>query len=352
MHTLVEADELVMLKDRDGRFYVPQRDFNNIPSWNSSQGYMIKVAAATTFSAIGRTIPADRELPLPRAWSIIPYYPTFQLPPAVAIASVLEQTLLIKNGEGQFFYPARGYSNMGAMRPGQGFYIKLSSAGTLTYPVRAPHESPVPGSFSETPLHFTQVEQTGSNMSLLVDIQGSLSDDGCELGVFTGEGLCVGAARLNSSSPQTGLAIWGDDPTTDAIDGAVEGAQLEFRLWDGESEWPVAMRWVDGSASYLTDGLAIADLDAVYPAEFALSQPFPNPFNGMTTIQYALPKSGEVMLSIYDLQGHQVLYQEISNQPAGSYKLVWDGRNSAGGLYFCKIASGGYSKTIKLILVK
>jgi len=34
-----------------------------------------------------------------------------------------------------------------------------------------------------------------------------------------------------------GCAIWGDDPTTEAVDGAVEGEALYFIAWDGKQEW-------------------------------------------------------------------------------------------------------------------
>ena len=87
--------------------------------------------------------------------------------------------------------------------------------------------------------------------------------------------------------------------------------------------------------------LAISDL-AELPKQFTLEQNFPNPFNPTTEISYHLPIVSRVELNIYNMLGQKITTLIHSTQPAGIYKLQWDGRNSAkqkvaSGIYFYKL---------------
>ena len=65
---------------------------------------------------------------------------------------------------------------------------------------------------------------------------------------------------------------------------------------------------------------------------------FPNPTNGLTTIQYDLPETGEVQLSIYDLQGRllRTLLQN-TEQITGTHQLEWDASNMPSGMYLVRM---------------
>ena len=77
-----------------------------------------------------------------------------------------------------------------------------------------------------------------------------------------------------------------------------------------------------------------------------LRSPYPNPFNPATTIEFTIPADAQVALSIYDISGRMVR-RLCADEPmrAGSHRMVWDGRNSAGrpvasGTYFCRLRAG------------
>ena len=88
------------------------------------------------------------------------------------------------------------------------------------------------------------------------------------------------------------------------------------------------------------------------PDDFALSRAYPNPFNPVTQIQYALPEDIHVELTIYDIMGRQVTELISTEQQAGYHKVVWNGNNNASGLYFVTMSAGDYISTQKLMLVK
>ncbi len=90
---------------------------------------------------------------------------------------------------------------------------------------------------------------------------------------------------------------------------------------------------------------------------YDLAQNFPNPFNPITTIRYALPEVGTVQLTIYDLRGRLVRRFTIDNQGPGQFDVDWNGTNSKGevvgsGVYLCRLESGEYVETIKMVFLK
>jgi hypothetical protein len=88
------------------------------------------------------------------------------------------------------------------------------------------------------------------------------------------------------------------------------------------------------------------------PANFVLNQNFPNPFNPSTTIQYFLPRSKEVVLKIYNLQGQEIETLINEKQNAGSYEIFWYPMNIPNGIYIFRLEAGDFVDSKKLMLVK
>jgi uncharacterized protein (TIGR02145 family) len=94
------------------------------------------------------------------------------------------------------------------------------------------------------------------------------------------------------------------------------------------------------------------------PNDFELSPAFPNPFNPITTVNYALPEESNIVLSVYDIQGRLVTYLKNELKSAGYHEAIWDATQHASGMYFIRL--NGYnsehrlqfSKMQKIILVK
>jgi len=93
------------------------------------------------------------------------------------------------------------------------------------------------------------------------------------------------------------------------------------------------------------------------PSAIELSQNYPNPFNPTTEIRFRMPEPGVVNMSIYDVRGSLVKTLINGYIEAGEQRVVWDGTNNLGtrmpsGVYFCRLVSGGFKKTIKVVLVR
>ena len=90
---------------------------------------------------------------------------------------------------------------------------------------------------------------------------------------------------------------------------------------------------------------------------FELLQNFPNPFNNLTKIKFSLPKSEFMEVTIYNISGQKIQTLLSRNLKAGVYEINWDGKSGANedvpsGVYFCKLKTKSYQKTIKLCLIK
>ncbi len=99
------------------------------------------------------------------------------------------------------------------------------------------------------------------------------------------------------------------------------------------------------------------DSHEILPDEFTLEQNYPNPFNPTTIIRFGLPKTSDIRMTIYDLQGRVVMRYSENNRPAGWVNYEWNGSNMFGelvgtGVYLCRLEAGVYSKSIKMVYLK
>jgi hypothetical protein len=93
------------------------------------------------------------------------------------------------------------------------------------------------------------------------------------------------------------------------------------------------------------------------PTTFALEQNYPNPFNPTTTIQFALPRSGQVRLEIYNTLGQLVTILASEQLAAGTYSVAWDGSDIwgnqvASGVYLYRLQANDFVSTRKMLLLK
>jgi carboxypeptidase T len=135
----------------------------------------------------------------------------------------------------------------------------------------------------------------------------------------------------------------------------------------------VRFRFRMASDGYVTyDGIYVDDIllltyplapDAVErdtrPAEFALGQNFPNPFNPVTTIEYAVggasgqgPRASEVRLIVYDVLGRDVATLVNEQKAPGRHEATFDASGLASGIYVYRLTAGSFVQSRKMLLLK
>ncbi len=87
------------------------------------------------------------------------------------------------------------------------------------------------------------------------------------------------------------------------------------------------------------------------PTEYSITN-FPNPFNPVTKITYAIPLDGLVKITVFNSLGQEVktLLNEFKNK--GVHFVDFSGNNLSSGIYYYKIEVNDFVKINKMVLVK
>ncbi len=88
------------------------------------------------------------------------------------------------------------------------------------------------------------------------------------------------------------------------------------------------------------------------PSEYVLLQNYPNPFNPSTKIEYRVPSTVHVTLTVYDMIGNEVSVLVNKAQEQGTYSLQFDGSQLSSGVYFYRLNAGTFSSVKKFTLMK
>ncbi len=92
--------------------------------------------------------------------------------------------------------------------------------------------------------------------------------------------------------------------------------------------------------------------ESLLPAQFEILSTYPNPFNAGIMMEIGIPLDGDIIVSIFDINGRKI--NSLSNEPytAGIHKLRWEADDYPSGVYFIRAE---YNKTVltrKIILLK
>lgn len=88
------------------------------------------------------------------------------------------------------------------------------------------------------------------------------------------------------------------------------------------------------------------------PREFELLANYPNPFNAVTNIQFALPEASDVKLAVFDITGRLVTTLANGSYAAGFHTVTFDANTLSSGVYFYRLEAGEFVDTRKMVLLK
>jgi len=354
---------IALLKNEDGLFYAPAWGFNNIPFWNLPEGYQVNMTEAIEYDIEGTPIDADADVPLEPLWNLVAYFPTYDLdasaPDFYVLSPVIENVFLAKDGNGLFLSPQFRFSNMDPWTQGQGYQIKVTGEEeiVLNYPP-AQEEAAFAQTGTNNEGHWIAPVSTGENMSVLVSsVSGVELGEGDQIAAYSASGLLIGTGNIIDG--RAGLAVWGDDLSTKAIEGAVDRELFNLKLWDADHQIVIDLEASlvhNGTGLvYETNAFTVLDVNVTVaiPDDYYLSQNYPNPFNSTTRIDFGMPETGEVSVRLYDVAGRLVTELVSSTVNAGNHTLVWDASTAPAGIYMVQMSTeAGFKSIRKIMLVK
>lgn len=95
----------------------------------------------------------------------------------------------------------------------------------------------------------------------------------------------------------------------------------------------------------------------ILPTRTDLFSAVPNPFNPQTRLSFDMAAPGMARLAVYDVAGRLVTTLVNEHREAGHHSVVWNGRDangqmSATGVYFCRFGAVGFTKSMRMVLIK
>jgi hypothetical protein len=349
----VDDGILILLKDGDGRFFSPARNFNQIEAWNPRGGYNLRLQRSDTLVIPGSRVEVSSPIPLRRSWNMIGYLPEERIDAPDAWETVRDNLIIGKDGYGQFWIPAFDFNNLPLLSEGKGYQLFMAEADTLVYPDRneglaawKQESNPLPAGFSPT---------SPDNMSLLIELPEGTPAGWIRL--YDSSGKLSGGSRVNAGDLRIGAAVWGEGSVGEAGFGEGEVISAEF-VSDGGGVSKIALIGDDREVCYLKDGFerVTGVFDRLLLPVTSSVEAFPNPFNARTTLNIRLDAASDVSLEVTDAAGRVVESVQLSKLPAGISKVEFDGSSLPTGLYICRMgftsSSGMAFRQTKLVLLK
>ncbi len=178
--------------------------------------------------------------------------------------------------------------------------------------------------FASAQTHFKRVSNTGNNAPIAVpmaanpNIMGAPLATGDEIGVFTPDGLCVGATAWEVDK-NAALVVWGDNDQTPEVDGMRAGELMQFCVWRKSTNTgygDVSATYSLGDGRYVANGIYILASLTANAITAPLAPKLASPADKTTDIKNA-PK-----LSWYTSCSANTYTVQIADNPAFSPPLI------------------------------
>jgi hypothetical protein len=354
------VDKVIIAKNYLGSAYLPEWEFNGIGDVLTGQGYQIKTSEAIDLTITGEyMLPEDNDVGLVAGWNMVGYLRLEAAAADLVFAELVDadNMIIAKNYLGDAFLPEWDFNGIGDLLPGHGYQIKTNTAGTLNFLSNDDSYRMAAMEVTHNDLtHFEFATNTGSNMTIgIFDEAWKVTPKtGDEISAYNSKGELVGSAIY--SSPVTVLTVWGDDATTEKVDGLSNREAMTFNVWSkryNTSEELVVKEWIEGANAYQTD--AIYQIGAIESVEYATNINkfglYPIPAKQELNVDIELNLSETVSVSIYNLIG-EIIVTNSYHLSKGLNTINLDIENLKDGAYLCKINSSESLMARKFNVIK
>jgi len=220
--------------------------------------------------------------------------------------------------------------------------------------VGAAEDDPIAGSFVETAIILNTVlgrfMYGASGNPNWIDWLGA-TGQGQEIFFAANQGYCVGVS-YDAGTFKTVNLPWLMDMVLDSV--LIDTTWYGTPAPEAETLLQNIFNWFGTDKG---EGVGVVKQTDATPRAYALEQNYPNPFNPETSIRFSLPKAAKVEVNVYNAVGQNIRTLVSTTLAAGSHAVVWDGLDDSGmrtasGVYFYSLKTDGFSKTMKMLMLK
>jgi hypothetical protein len=342
---------VIIAKNSAGQSFWPQYSLNMIGNLVLGKGYQAKMSAAAVLECTGdAVVPENFPISLPASWSILGYLRQNQASISALLAPIVSDLIICKDSWGNTYWPQWNLNNIGNMKPGEGYLIKMASPAVYTYPGN--NQFLKLESYSIIyPTYFKHTLNSDGQMTVCIpDFAWLQSPDyGDEIAALDAKGRVVGSAVYQGGS--IGLTIWQEDDMEHQSIGMISGERYQLVLWKSSENQVYKLKnmiYLEGTDVYETNATAVIAEVGIEQHQRALLAPllFPNPASERVMLTYELPEGG--WLNLYNQLGELILTQEID---AESSEMEFAVKNFPAGLYWIRVMNAQQSYTLPLEIV-
>jgi len=127
------SSNVVIMKNSIGMAYLPDWGFDGIGLLEYGQGYQMKVNSLDTLSVVGVYSSVLNSIELNEGWNMISVLSKSEMDLEFIIANLIDEVIIVKDNTGSVYLPEWDFNSIGNVVPGQGYQLKMSNSGILTY---------------------------------------------------------------------------------------------------------------------------------------------------------------------------------------------------------------------------
>jgi len=300
-------------------------------------------------------IPSEVPIALDIGWNWISYIPQESIDINSALASIGSDGIHIKShlGFADYYEGAGWIGTISALNPKEGYKLNASAQTTLTYPdpttsYSSMHlEDNIEINNYKWNFDFRDFKNNGS-ATIAIDNNDILIEEGDQIGAFYNDD-CRGIGFAKESTLNNTIVFqtmfYGDEINID----------MNFKLYDASDDkvYDLTESILYYPNIHLNNILEPLMMSRESFNSLKLNNPYPNPFNPVTTISYNIPSNNtQLNIKIYDLNGRLVENLYNGTQNSGNYNITWNASSYSSGIYFVKLQTNQSTITEKLILIK
>jgi len=358
---------IVLVKNNSGQVYWPFYGVNTIGSVATGQGYQLYTDTLDTIAIPGAPYNVSTTpISLGAGWNMFAYLPQSSMDVTTALAGITSQITIVKDNNGDVYWPEYSINNIGMMNPGQGYMSYMNQAAALTYPDAGVAKKGVTADKTiALPLakHYVLSKNTGVSATILatdVSLNGKPAADGSEVGAYDDQGSLVGSGVVMKGA--TAFSVWGKNSQKKIKDGLTKGETITLKLWDGSKECPLEFSESGSKSlakmSYSDNGVFLGSLSvpsSYFIKAFAVHGTC-MAGSGIMKIMFDVPYDNKgihnVAINLFDVSGRLVHQIASGEYAAGHYTVMWNGSTTGAGMYIVQMKAETFDSKVRLMIVR
>jgi pimeloyl-ACP methyl ester carboxylesterase len=341
---------MAIMLGKSGIFW-PGYNINTIGDWNPYEGYKVRMNEDDQVIITGELL-ENKTVELPTGVSYLPMLSEAPVNAEEIFGQVEgELNFAFEIVTGLIYWPAGEIYTLEVLEPGKGYLVGMLETASVTFPDA--------GGKSNTKQNQPQIihnapwQISNTGIPHLISIQASAFEGlayGDIISAFNSENLCVGMTQFVGGSQNLALVVYGDDVTTEVVDGMLDDELMRFVVYSTESSNNVEVdpRWnqsMTHTNHFAENGLSAItgwkNATAIDENLLNLVSIYPNPNTGLFHVDGI---SGKVEIQILNSTGQ--LVRKFSTEQSTTIDLS----SQAKGIYFLKLVTDNDIMIEKIIL--